>query len=74
MKKQLVSRKMGQSAFDRLRGRKLSQAIELGEHNLKKILAVWSEFKPDGRRLDFTNEPGSNVDDLYQWLSVQLVD
>lgn len=71
-KKQLVYRELGQSMFDRLQGDKLSDAIEQGEHNLKKIVELWCELRPDGERLNFINEPDTDAKKLFSWLSSQL--
>ena len=71
-KTQLAMRKLGKSNFDQLRGRQLSQAIDQGEDSLEKILALWSQLKPDGRRLDVNNEPERDAALLYAWLAKQL--
>ena len=69
---QLAMRKLGQSNFDRLRGKQLSLAIERGEDNLNRIVALWSQLRPDGRRLIVNNEPERDAAFLYVWLSKQL--
>ncbi|MFK7861603.1 MAG: hypothetical protein AB8B64_22505 [Granulosicoccus sp.] len=70
--KQLVFRELGQSTFDRLQGEKLYNAIEQGELNLARILELWTELRPDGKRLDFDNEPDNDARELFSWLSSQL--
>jgi len=71
-KKQLVYRELGQSMFDRLQGEELAEAIEQGEYNLTRILELWSELRPDGERLDFINEPGTDASTLFNWLASRV--
>ncbi|MFK7994601.1 MAG: hypothetical protein AB8B87_10720 [Granulosicoccus sp.] len=71
-KEQLTYRELGQSTFDQMRGEALSRAINQGEYNLIKILALWAELRPAGKRLNFNNEPDNDAQILFDWLSEQL--
>lgn len=72
LEQQLAFRELGQSTFDQLRGRKLSLAIRRGEENMARILELWARLKPEGRRLDFHNEPDNDAAILFSWLSTQV--
>ena len=71
-KQQLEHRKNGKSRFDRMQGEELRMAMELGKLKRDDILAQWGEMVPHGHRLDFMNQPGSDAQLLFDWLTDRL--
>jgi hypothetical protein len=71
-RRQLKHRTRGRSAFDRLRGEELMQAMERGNTARNAILSLWGELVPRGNRLDFQNQPGSDTHYVFDWLASHL--
>lgn len=71
-RRQLKQRKRGKSAFDRLSGEELVNAIERGNQTRDKILSMWMELMPDAHRLDYTNTPEGDTRYVFDWLVARL--
>lgn len=71
-RQQLERRTRGKSTFDRMRGEELLEAIERGELNRDEILSRWAKLVPDGQRLDYTNQTGSDTRIVFDWLVARL--